>query len=196
MTRARDNPFRVERLHHLSFRGSGFNRRELIERFDRLGRRAAIVGDHGTGKTTLLAELMEDLRSRSEEVISLRLSSDHRRTAALRVRSWLQEAIGSDAILVLDGAEQLPWRTWRALERKSLEFRGLLITTHRPGRLSTLLQTGSTPELLQELVEELTGVPLTDRAPAIRDLFRRHRGNLRDCLRTLYDGYPDWPASA
>jgi hypothetical protein len=56
--------------------------------------------------------------------------------------------------------------------------------------LTTVWQPRPSVELLQELVVDLVGA---ERAAALaedcRELFARHHGNLRQCLRSLYDGY-------
>jgi hypothetical protein len=87
--------------------------------------------------------------------------------------------------LLLDGAEQLEARAWKRVERQSRAGGGLVITSHRPGLLPTLLQCETTPELLGEIVRELAGEE--SRAPLPAELYARHRGNLREALRELYD---------
>ena len=89
--------------------------------------------------------------------------------------------------LLLDGAEQLSPRSWRQVEQGSRAAGGLVITSHRAGLLPTLLECRTTPELLAGLIEELLE-PEPDRPrPTAEELYARHRGNLRDALRELYD---------
>ena len=57
MLRARDNPFAVQRVHAIRYRLAGITWEELLERLAALGFRAALVGPHGHGKTTLLEDL-------------------------------------------------------------------------------------------------------------------------------------------
>jgi hypothetical protein len=59
---------------------------------------------------------------------------------------------------------------------------GLVITSHRPGLLPTLFECTTSPELLAEIVGELSGADLE-----AGELYERHRGNVRDALRELYD---------
>jgi hypothetical protein len=61
---------------------------------------------------------------------------------------------------------------------------GLIVTSHLPGLLPTLHECRTTPELLAAIVGELGGEEAALAAPG---LFGRHRGNLRDALRELYD---------
>ena len=62
--RACENPFRVQRLAGLAYRLEGTTWEALLARWDALGRRAALVGPEGRGKSTLLAELGERLAER------------------------------------------------------------------------------------------------------------------------------------
>ncbi len=181
----RNNPFRVERQHQLRFRGACVSIAELLTRFNELGRRAHIVGPHGTGKTTLLEELITEFQSQGQSVTLLRLSASAPRESVTQFRHWMQQA-APQQILVLDGAEQLGAFRWWWLLRASQKYAGLLVTTHTPGWLPILYQTGADRELLQQLVAELA--PELNLPPQeFAALFARHAGNVRCCLRELYD---------
>jgi hypothetical protein len=88
---------------------------------------------------------------------------------------------------MLDGAEQLSRIAWWRFRRGSRPARGLIVTSHRPGLLPTLIECHTNRELLMDLLEELLG----GRDMAVRDraerLYRRHHGNIREVWRTLYD---------
>ena len=185
--RARDNPFRSERVLSLRYRLGG-NWDALMERFDRLGRRAAIVGPHGSGKTTLLEDLAPRFREAGFTPRPLRLDTETPRFEPGLLDRFFA-SLGPRDLLLFDGAEQLGALAWRRFERRARAAAGLLVTTHRPGRLPTLIETSTTPELLETLVAQILG----DAAPKLRPLrpalFERHRGNLREALRELYDRY-------
>ncbi|MBI3854417.1 MAG: hypothetical protein HY293_01865, partial [Planctomycetes bacterium] len=182
--RARDNPFRTERILELRYRlPSSWD--ELLDRWEALGRRAAIVGPHGTGKTTLLEDLAPKLRARDYAVHELRLDAEHPDFEPGILESCFRSLGGRDVIL-LDGAEQLGKSSWSRFERRSRAAAGLVVTSHRAGLLPTLIETRTTPELLVELVAQLLGdCPPEIRALAPR-LFKKHRGNLREALGELY----------
>jgi len=185
MLPARANPFRVDRLHAVRIRLPGETVDGVVDRFVEAGCRGALVGPHGTGKSTLIEEMLPLLRLRGYSPSLLRLNEDDHPQVAKRVEQWLLET-AAHQLLVLDGAEQLGFFPWRRFKRRSSRFAGLLITTHRPGRLPTLLRTESSVRLLATIVREL--VPDNTLSPLfLTALFRRHRGNLRDCLRELYD---------
>jgi hypothetical protein len=172
VTPARHNPFRSERIEALAYRPAspGQDLADVLERWERSGRRGAVVGPHGSGKTTLVEQL-------------------GRRIGDAR---WIDVRPGmapvrASAVVLLDGLERLPWltrRSWLAACRVP----GLIATLHRPGcGLALLLRTTTTPALLEDLVTELLGRPIDpDQRDECRSLFAAHRGDLRKCLETLY----------
>ncbi len=182
---ARANPFRVRHLHALRYRlDEGWQ--PLLDRLARLGRRAALVGPQGSGKTTLLEELEARLEAAGWRVLRLRLRRDRRR---LDRGDWRRlERLGPGDLTSVDGLEQLPWWSWRRLERLSRRGGGIVATSHRSGRLPVLRRHRTDPRLLEDLVAELVGRRrAADLRPELDRLFAAHSGNLRDCLRSLYD---------
>ena len=186
---ARDNPFRAERVLTVRYRLRGATWEELLARLEGLKYRAAIVGPEGSGKTTLLEDLAPRVRERGFGTRFGRLDDTtpywRRWLLLLEYRGW-----NAKTILMFDGAELAPspaWRWFRA--RAQRRAAGLLITSHRPGLLPTLMECGTTPELLQEIVEQLLPGESSALAPELSNLFSRHQGNLRMALRDLYDEY-------
>lgn len=189
-----------------------------MERFEEGGRRGALVGPRGHGKTTLWLEMASRLEHRGWQVHRLRLSSEARRPgreAARRLLDALRAPSASNLVVAIDGAEQWSaweWLLWRWRLRRA---GGVLVTVHRPGRLPTLHRARTSPELLGELVRELLlgpesppaapsqtspsavdekGTEIEERRAfwarvesSLPALYERHRGNLRACLRELYD---------
>ena len=86
--------------------------------------------------------------------------------------------------MLCDGAEQLSVLDWQRLARRARSAGGLIITTHRAGRLPVLHRADTSPELLGDLAASL-GEPLAPRD--CRELHARHDGNLRAALGELYD---------
>jgi hypothetical protein len=190
--RARDNPFGAQRLLALRYRLSGLTWDDLLARLAALGHRAALVGPHGHGKTTLLEELAVHLEGRGFRLRSATLRAGDRRLNADQERALFKDLTRRDCLL-LDGAEQLNPLSWRRAERRSRAAGGLVVTSHRAGLLPTLVECRTTPELLGDLVRELLGAEAGELQPSpgelYAQLFTRHGGNLRDVLRELYD---DW----
>ena len=188
--RARDNPFRSERVESLAYRAPGFDWARLLARLAAQGGRGAIRGPQGSGKTTLLHELGERLEGAGYTVRRLRPDPDDRSLARRQLRE-LTTGLGPDVALLLDGADRLGWSQWQALRRGSREAAVLVVTTHRSGRLPTLYRCSTSVELLRELVAELAPVEMLPEARGDDDwasaLYARAGGNLRLALRELYD---------
>jgi hypothetical protein len=179
--RPADNPFASHRVDSLSHRFIQRNVGDLLDALARHGGRGAVLGPHGSGKTTLLDTLEPHLGA---EVVRIRLDAGTARPVD-HVLHRLPADLGPDHAILLDGAEQLGWWAWRRVSRATAEAGRLVITSHRPGRLPTILECRTSPALLAELVRELD--PATADAVDLDGLFQRHRGNLRLCFRELYD---------
>ena len=176
--RARDNPFASDRVESLRYRlPDGLTWDDLLQRLADLHFRAALVGPHGRGKTTLLEDLAPRLTNRGFRVRTVTLRQDERKVDWQRFRG-----LGPDDILFLDGAELLGRLAWLRVRFHCRQAGGLIVTSHHPGLLPTLLQCETTPELLAGLVRELTGQELET-----GDLFTRHSGNLRQAFWEMYD---------
>jgi hypothetical protein len=157
----------------------------LFARLEALGHRGAIVGLHGRGKTTLLEDLAGKLRSRGLRVRSIRIPGGARELSPDQDRALAELAAGE--LLALDSAGALSSRAWRRVRRAARSGAGLVVTSHRPERLPTLVELRTTPGLLADIVGELAGRELAARLPSAGELFARHAGNLRAALRELYD---------
>lgn len=186
--RARDNPFATARVHRIRYRFDGTTWEELLSRLKSMNWRGAIVGPEGAGKTTLLEDFAPRLRERGFEVIRLRLTQEEPRFSCGLMRE-LSSQLSSSHIILFDGAELLSRWAWWDFLRRARRAWGLVITSHRPGLLPTLIECKTTLELLAGIVADL----LNEAPEACRDragqLFRKHRGNLREALRELYDVY-------
>jgi hypothetical protein len=178
--RARDNPFAVQRVLEVRYRLSGITWEELLARLESLRFRAALVGPHGHGKTTLLEDLGARLAERGFRVRTATLHEGDRRLSAVQRKIHFHGLAASD-VLLLDGAEQLGGVSWLEVRTRTRAAGGLVVTSHRPGLLPTLHECRTTPELLAGIVRDLGAEP----PPA--DLFVRHGGNVRDALREMYD---------
>jgi hypothetical protein len=213
--KARNNPFRVARVlsairyelpagngdddcgdDYRSDNGRNGGAVSLLPRLEALRYRAAIVGPHGSGKTTLLEDLEGVLAERGFRITHVRLDTDDPRLP----REWRSSARHFNAgdIVCLDGAEQLGPVAWLRFRRRVRRAGGLIITTHKPGRLATLIECTTSVSLLHRIIQRLA--PDTHdspfAAPPAAELFARHRGNLRDALRELYDVYAARPTSS
>jgi len=186
--RARDNPFATARVLQVRYRLRHDTWTSLLTRLARLDYRAAIVGPEGSGKTTLLEDLQPRLAEQGFTMKMLRLRAEQSSFPKAFLRAFVA-GLGERDIILLDGAEQLGPLAWRRFRRCSRRAAGLIIASHRPGRLPTLLECVTTPELLEQIVTEILGGPMPELPRTPREFLRKHQGNLRDALRELYDLY-------
>jgi energy-coupling factor transporter ATP-binding protein EcfA2 len=183
--RPADNPFASHRVEGLSFRQNGGTLEDLQRRLESLGGRAAIVGPEGSGKTTLLEELADTLTGES---VRVRIGGSCRRPWHT-ARAQLPTPVTTNHAVLIDGAEQLGPIGWRRLLLATRNAGCLLATLHRPGLLPTLIECRTDRDLLCDLVEELAPADALSLVSDLDDLFQRHEGNIRLCLRDLYDVY-------
>lgn len=185
---ARLNPFRTECVLRVRYRFEGTSLEALLAQCEQPGFRGAIIGPCGSGKTTLLEDLGLALRERGLIAPLIRLDAE-RRTFDRGVLDNLAETLGRNHVLLFDGAEQLSWPGWVRFRWCTRRVRGLLITTHRQGRMPALWQCRTSPELLAGIAAELLGCAGSATATQAYSLHREHKGNLRDALRSWYDIY-------
>jgi hypothetical protein len=183
-SRAADNPFAAERIDGLAVRPRGWTWDALLARLTALDSRGAVIGPHGSGKTTLLEELGRRLGP--DRSVHVRILTDGPRPVA-RTLAYLPPSEAVSRIVLADGAERLSAMDWWRLRVAWRRASGLVITAHAPGRLPTLVEMRTDPALLRELVMELAPDDAERLAGSLDDLFRRHRGDIRSCLRELYD---------
>ena len=188
--RARDNPFATVHVHRIRYRlPDGLTWEDLLARLESMNWRGAIVGPEGAGKTTLLEDFAPRLSERGFEIVWLRLTQEEPLFASGTLREL--ELLHTGQVILFDGAEQLSrWAWWRFL-RLARRAGGLLITSHRSGLLPTLLECGTTPELLAEIVADLLNEATEAHGIEAKRLHRKHRGNLREALRDMYDQWSD-----
>jgi len=145
---------------------------------------AAIIGPHGTGKTTLLQHLVDPLQYHFGAIGSVRLSSACRPPGIHKLNQWIRSvlmfeeaqptsaeigpATGSsgERLLVIDGFEQLSLlaRAYLVLRIKRTVTATpvrLLITAHRDLRgIPTVFRTRWDDQIVKALTaEKLSGLP-------------------------------------
>jgi hypothetical protein len=130
----------------------------IVSRLTELNWRGQILGPHGSGKSTLLAALMPIVRNADRSV--------H----------------------VIDGYEQLD-RVARSSVRawSYLRGHGLLVTAHTSVGLSTVVEMTPDPDLVKNIVHNLTTripTPVTDNDIAAS--YARFGSNVREILFDLY----------
>lgn len=154
----------------------------LFDRFELLNRRAAIIGPHGTGKTTFLNGFERRLVDRDWSVRRVQLRVGQRRDVMAQIGS-----VDERTIVLLDSAGVLPVWSWPWLKWRLRRVGGLVITAHQRTNLPTLLETAANATIFTRLVEDLAPEWSNALRPQLPAMIERQDGNLREVLRELYD---------
>jgi energy-coupling factor transporter ATP-binding protein EcfA2 len=148
----------------------------------------AIVGPHGCGKSTLIESLKPALIKAGCQVHALALRHGQRRLPRNFLSDWPAHSATRKQIVV-DGFEQLRW-----FDRARLKWycrrtdTGLLVTSHGPCGIRTLIRLSPDRDLISKLVADLcarvsTGVTARDIAAS----HACHGSNVREIFFDLYD---------
>ena len=186
---ARNNPLAVHRTDAIPFY-FGETRFASIESFylhvQKFSFHGAILGRHGRGKTTLLCELHSFLRDQeiSSELVFLPRERQLQRKS---IDDLIQHGLSGSVVLV-DGLERVSFLARQRILSRSKRFGGFIATTHRPGRLRTLLHCRTSQQTMVETLDSL-GLNQPNVITAALPLLSKHRGNIRLVLRELYDQY-------
>jgi MoxR-like ATPase len=184
-SRPAENPFAMHRIERLPFRRPGWSPSELERRLAAAGGRGAVIGPKGSGKTSLLDEVASRVNGAAARVVVGGGSPASWR----EVRRQLPQQIAAGHAVFVDGYEQLGGLCRRRLLRAVRTAGTLLVTAHEPVGLPTVFWCHTDPALLRDLVNELAPADAPALEPSLDELFHRHRGNLRECFRELYDLY-------
>ncbi|MEX2137841.1 MAG: hypothetical protein WD894_01165 [Pirellulales bacterium] len=150
--------------------------------------RGAVVGPHGSGKSSLLVMLMPAIEAVGKHVVVVRLHDGQRRLPLSRQEF---KQLGTADVLMIDGYEQLGryerWRLSRQCRRRGC---GLLVTSHTPYGLPILFRTEPSLGLVERLIERC--LPPHDGRISRQDIeqaWHRHAGNVREVFFELYDRF-------
>jgi hypothetical protein len=146
----------------------------------------AIVGPHGTGKSTLLAAFAAAFTAAGRPFALYRLR--RRRDGIAVLRAILGARRGTT--FLFDGWEQVGPLAARGV-RLAVRLRGgrLIVTSHRPAGMPTAVTTAGTLPLLAAIVARLPDHAGLITPADLAAAFARRRGNLRDSLADLYDRF-------
>lgn len=200
---ARLNPFAMHWIEQIPYCFAAGDWSEHQERLRRMDWRGAIVGPHGTGKTTLLLELHQRFcaaiaagleRGPDDLPVACQLLTPGR--GAFADPASLVERIRSaptHTLWLVDGWERLGWWQRRTLQQACRRAAGLVVTAHRPSGMPVWIRTEPRPEILSHVLEHLSPVGPPDLQHRATVAWARHRGNMRETLRDLYNQFAGLP---
>lgn len=145
-----------------------------------------ITGDHGTGKSSLLADLIPAMREEGRGVVHVSLHDGESRIPATDPSrsEW-----SPSTQIIVDGYEQLSWWSRTGLAKQCRRTGcGLLVTAHQSVGLPSLAHLTPTLGDVLAVVEHL--VPDSQDRPSraeVADRFAANDGNVRETLFDLYD---------
>jgi len=181
MNSAHENPFRTSRLLSLPAHWGETTPDELLARWRSAGRRGALVGPHGTGKTARLRALAARLSADGWRVIWIQWHDDGTTTPP----DWRPALRTADArtVVCLDGSENLgPFAAYR-LRRYTRRAGGLLATRHRASFfLPTLARHAPDAAVFAAHAASLAPGAAQEASKA----FAAARGNAHEAFRRLY----------
>ncbi len=190
--RAIDNPFATHHTDTLPFVLQHQSWENLWARLSKLGNRVAIVGPHGTGKTTLLEEIGRQLaQNESPNAPPFHLFVSRNSREHKRERQLLHRAGRQGRWLLIDGLERWSWwHRYRWLRYEGKAYR-TVVTAHANTWIPTWHRTQTDWELLCGLLNQLVPDPDDRFWNAARGIWQKHSGNIRETLRGLYDWWAE-----
>lgn len=172
----------LERVDRLRYIAHEYELEEIALRLKRHGYRGAICGPAGSGKTTMLQALGDELMAHGYSPLTLCLEQDRKKALPKNWFRTIRKARHTDALL-LDDYDLLPWwaRAW--VWATSMRAGAVVVTAKRDMRFKTLARPKPTAALLKQLVEQLA--PTKAKQVNCASIFEQCQGNLSDALRLV-----------
>lgn len=145
-----------------------------------------IIGNHGTGKSALLAALTPAIETLGCRTLLVELHDGQR---CLPRDVWRSLRRLKRGLVIVDGFEQLSrWSRFWLQRSCRLRRLGLLVTSHVSVGLPTIYRTAISAASAEQIVR----VFLDGREPQfslaeLHQLIERHQGDFRETLFSLYD---------
>ena len=167
---------------------SGLDASILLDTVCSAGPPMAIVGPHGSGKTTLFDWLARGLRGQGESVHRVFFNDQHPPEHFLASAPAPPEP---GAIVLVDGEDLASWSQRRRLRAWWSPAKRVVLARHRRGRYPVAVALSPSPSLLRRCVRELAPEHADALDVHLDEWFCLENGNLRHCLLRCYD----WVAS-
>lgn len=181
--KASENPFRSEAIAKLRYRIEPEALKRLAQSAAEAMGAACILGPMGTGKTTLLEDLIPHIQDLGLDTHAISLNTDSTRETQRQTIVKIAGLGPTDCIL-LDGGEILGrmswWKICRLVARHQVK---LIATLHNNRGLRVLHETSPNWPMAKELIQALSERDLEEVAA---ESFMQSRGNIREVFRACY----------
>ncbi|MDA7979003.1 MAG: ATP/GTP-binding protein [Pirellulales bacterium] len=172
---------------------------ELMAKLSKNKWLGAIVGPHGSGKSTLVAAFRNHLEAAGKQICVIELHNGQRKLPWSDLRTFVKASDIEECdgrVLFIDGYEQLSvWQQARLRRYSKRTDLGFVVTAHTPpAKIPTLIYTETPSDVVKAVLRQLlTNEPeLLTRCVALSaELIKRYSGNLREVLFALYDAYEE-----
>lgn len=181
--KASENPFRSAAIAELRYRIAPEDLLALAQNAVDTDKHCCILGPEGTGKTTLLEDLDQQLIEMGHETEWIRLNNDSSRAKRNEAMARLAGAAKSGKIVLLDGGEVLKLLQWWKIRRLGRSGLKVVATLHRNRGLFVLHRTTPDWSVAKSMVRTLSNRELEDVAA---EAFKESRGNVREVFRACY----------
>ena len=172
---------------------SNENHLEQLVQDLRTHRTCQIVGPHGSGKSTLVAELVHRADQQAMRVNLLAWNGRESTNNWPRWLVWQATPHRANQLYVIDGFEQLPWwaRAWTRRRWKNSPA-ALLVTSHCDAGFFELHRTNVDFSLIEQVVTNILASEHSGWRPApnrLQQLAEHHGTNVREILFALHDDF-------
>ena len=168
----------------------GLSAGALVEQLRSNHWQGQIIGPHGSGKSTLVADLTPALEAAGRSVVYRQIKPAEADKPQQDYLAPLANAAERTQVII-DGYEQLSWWSRRRIESACRRHKcGLLITAHRDMGLPTLVTLQPSFNLAVQVVQRL--LPQDDRTISQGDIlaaWHSSHENIRETLFKLFDIY-------
>jgi predicted AAA+ superfamily ATPase len=181
--KANENPFRSTVIAELRYRIDRKSLLTIAQKALDADKHCCILGPEGTGKTTLLEDLEQELIHMGHETEWIRLNNDSTKAERNEALDRMIVAADSLKVILLDGGEVLTAFHWWKIRRLRRCGMKVIATLHRSRGLMILHRTKPDWSVAMSLLRTLSNKELEDVAA---EAFKESRGNMREVFRACY----------
>ena len=184
---AEDNPFRRSAIANIRYEITSEDLQHILDKLKIQNYCGAILGPHGSGKSTLMEDIQHGLEGEGKKTQWIRIHKESEKSVK---RAAIKKILACDVntINFLDGAESLGVINWITLAYKIKKKRRTLIaTTHYPCPLPRIFKTYTSQAQALELTQKLAAEYWNPTLEAVaKNAYTKNKGDVREVFRACY----------